>query len=165
MAGAIRLLGRVLGRTERGESLANTFLGDLQKLAYSPPVRPRIYFEEWNNPMITCIPWISEIIQAAGGDDIFAERSSQKAEQRVVSPGEVVAANPQIILASWCGKALDIDSVRNRDGFSSIDAVRTARIYEMAPEMILQAGPGLVSGLEAMVRIVRNWKAGEEGKR
>ncbi len=67
VAGAIRLLGRILGRAEAGESLANSFLGDLRKLTYFPAVRPRIYFEEWNDPMITGIPWISEIIQRAGG--------------------------------------------------------------------------------------------------
>jgi iron complex transport system substrate-binding protein len=168
VAGAIRLLGRILGRAEAGESLANTFLGDLRKFTYSPAVRPRVYFEEWNDPMITGIPWISEIIQTAGGDDIFAGRSSQKAERRVVSAEKIVAANPQIILASWCGKAVDVDSIRNREGFSSIDAVRTGQIHELAPEMILQAGPNLVSGLEAIRRIVQEgegeWANGRKGR-
>jgi iron complex transport system substrate-binding protein len=159
VAGTIRLLGRILGRAEAGESLANTFLGDLRKFTYSPAVRPRVYFEEWNDPMITGIPWISEIIQTAGGDDIFAGRSSQKAERRVVSAEKIAAANPQIILASWCGKAVDVDSIRNREGFSSIDAVRIGQIHELAPEMILQAGPNLVSGLEAIRRIVQEWEA------
>ena len=158
VAGAIRLLSRILGRTELGESLANTFLRDLKKLTYSPLMRPRVYFEEWNDPMITGIPWISEIIGMAGGNDVFAKRSSQKADQRVVSVEEVVAANPHIILASWCGKALDIDSIRNREGFGTVEAVRTGRIHELAPEMILQAGPGLLGGLEEIGRIVRDWE-------
>jgi iron complex transport system substrate-binding protein len=159
VAGAIRLLGRILGRAEPGENLANTFLGELRELTHCPVLRPRVYFEEWNEPMITGIPWISEIIQRAGGDDIFAERFSQKAEQRVVLAEEIVTANPQIILASWCGKAVDMDSIRNRQGFSSIDAVRTGQIHELAPEIILQAGPNLVSGLEAIRRIVQDWEA------
>jgi iron complex transport system substrate-binding protein len=121
-------------------------------------VRPRVYFEEWDEPMVAGSPWISEIIQMAGGDDIFAGRTSKKAEQRVVSPEEIVAANPQIILASWCGKAVDINSIRNRKNFSSIDAMRTGQVYELPPETILQAGPNLVSGLEAIRRIVRAWE-------
>jgi iron complex transport system substrate-binding protein len=159
VADAIRLLGRVLGREETGETLARSFLRDLRKLTYSPAVRPRIYFEEWDEPMIAGIPWISEIIQMAGGADIFAGHTSKKAEQRVVSREQIVAANPQIVLASWCGKAIDIDSIRSREGFSSIDAVQTSQIYELPPEMILQAGPNLVSGLEAIRRIVQAWEA------
>jgi iron complex transport system substrate-binding protein len=159
VADAIRLVGRVLGREEAGEGLAKSFLGDLRKLTYAPAVRPRVYFEEWDEPMIAGIPWISEVIQMAGGDDIFAGRTSKKAEQRVVSPEQIVAANPQIILASWCGKPVNIDSIRNRGGFSSIEAVKTGQIYELPPEMILQAGPNLVSGLEAIRRIVQAWEA------
>jgi iron complex transport system substrate-binding protein len=159
VADAIRLLGRVLGREETGEKLADLFLGELRKLTYAPAVCPRVYFEEWDEPMIAGIPWISEIIQMAGGADIFAGRTSKKAEQRVASAEEIVAANPQIILASWCGKPVNIDSIRNREAFSSIDAVQTGQIHELPPETILQAGPGLVSGLEAIRGIVQAWEA------
>ena len=154
---SIRLLGRVLGRGEAAEKLVNLFLGKSRDLTYLPAVRPRIYFEEWDHPMIAGIPWISEIIQTAGGDDVFAGRSAKKAEQRVVEIDEVVAADPQIILASWCGKPVDIESIRARRGFEAIDAVRTGQIHELAPEIILQAGPNLVSGLETIGRIVRDW--------
>jgi len=161
VAGSIRLLGGVLGRAEAAEGLADTFLTKLEELTYSPANRPRIYFEEWDQPMIAGVPWISEIIQMAGGDDIFAGRSAKKAEQRVAAREEIVAANPQIILASWCGKPVDIESISARDGFRAIDAVRTGQIYELPSEIILQAGPGLVSGLEAISRIVRAWEARE----
>ncbi|MBV8097976.1 MAG: ABC transporter substrate-binding protein [Verrucomicrobia bacterium] len=154
---SIRLLGRVLGRGEAAEKLGDSFLVKLRDLTYSPAIRPRVYFEEWDDPMIVGIPWISEIIQMAGGDDIFAERSAKKAEQRVVGIDEVVAANPQIILASWCGKPVDIGSIRAREGFEAIEAVRAGQIHELAPEIILQAGPALVSGLEEIGRIVREW--------
>jgi iron complex transport system substrate-binding protein len=97
----------------------------------------------------------------AGGDDIFAGRSAKKAEQRVVGTEEVMAANPQIILASWCGKPVDIESICARKGFWAIDAVQTGQIYELAPEIILQAGPSLVSGLEAIVSIIRSWEGGK----
>jgi iron complex transport system substrate-binding protein len=157
VADAVRLLGRVLGRVEAGEQLAERFLTELRERTYCPAIRPRVYFEEWDRPMISGIPWISEIIQMAGGDDIFAGRSAKKAELRTVGIKDVVAANPQIILASWCGKPVDIESIRTREGFEAIDAVRNARIYELAPEIILQAGPSLVSGLEAIGRIVREW--------
>ena len=157
---SIRLLGRVLGRAEAAEKLVNMFLVKLRELTYSPAIRPRVYFEEWDDPMIAGIPWISEIIQMAGGDDVFTGRSAKKAEQRVVGIDEVVAANPQIILASWCGKPVDIESIRAREGFEVIDAVRTGQIHELAPEIILQAGPTLVSGLEEIGRIVREWVGG-----
>ena len=110
--------------------------------------------------MISGIPWISEIIQMAGGNDIFAGRSAKKAEQRTVEIRDVVAANPQIILASWCGKPVDIESIRAREGFEAVDAVRNAQIYELAPEIILQAGPSLVSGLKTIGGLVRAWEAG-----
>jgi len=152
---SIRLLGRVLGRGEAAEKLVDMLLVKLRALTYSPVTRPRVYFEEWDDPMISGIPWISEIIQMAGGDDIFAGRSAKKAEQRVARIEEVVAENPQIILASWCGKPVDIESIRAREGFAGIDAVRTGQIHELAPEIILQAGPNLVSGLEEIARIVR----------
>ena len=157
IADSIRLLGRVLGQLEAAEKLAGDFLTTLRDLTYSPVTRPRIYFEEWDRPMISGIPWISEIIQMAGGDDIFAERSAKKAEERVVEIEEVVAANPEIILASWCGKPVDIESIRVREGFEAIEAVHTGQIHELAPEIILQAGPSLVSGLKEIGRIVREW--------
>jgi iron complex transport system substrate-binding protein len=161
VADSIRLLGRVLGRAEDAEKLADIFLTRLRALTYSPAIRPRIYFEEWDQPMIAGIPWISEIIQMAGGDDIFAARSAKKSEQRVVEREEVMAANPQIILASWCGKPVGIESICAREGFGAIEAVRTGQIYELAPEIILQAGPSLVSGLEAIVSIIRSWERGK----
>jgi iron complex transport system substrate-binding protein len=158
VADSVRLLGRVLGRVEAGKQLADRFLTELLERTYSPAIRPRIYFEEWDRPMISGIPWISEIVHMAGGNDIFAGPSAKKAEQRTVEIRDVVAANPQIILASWCGKPVDIDSIRAREGFEAIDAVRDGHLYELAPEIILQAGPSLVSGLEAIGRVVRDWE-------
>ena len=148
-----------LGGRKPVKRWASWFLGGLRELTYAPAVCPRVYFVEWAEPMIAGIPWISEIIQMVGGDDIFAGRTSKKAEQRVVSGDEIVAANPQIILASWGGKPVDIDSIRSREGFSSTDAVQTGQIHELPPEMILQAGPALVSGLEAIRGIVQAWEA------
>jgi iron complex transport system substrate-binding protein len=159
---SIRMLGGVLGRGDAAEKLVNVFRVKLRELTYSPAIRPRVYFEEWDDPMIAGIAWISEIIQMAGGNDIFVGRSAKKAEQRVVRSAEVVAANPQIILASWCGKTVDIESIRAREGFEAIDAVRTGQIHELAPEIILQAGPALVSGLEEIGRIVREWESGRD---
>ena len=158
VADSIRLLGRVLDREEAAERLADTFVTELREQIYSPAVRPRVYFEEWDRPLISGITWISQIIQMAGGDDVFAGRSAQKAEQRIVRIEEVVAANPQIILGSWCGKPLDTESIRGREGFDAIEAVRAGQIYELNPEIILQAGPNLMSGLEEIGRIVRTWE-------
>ena len=163
VAESIRLLGRVLNRQEAGERVAAAFLAELERLTYTPQIRPRVYFEEWDEPMITGLPWISEIIQRAGGEDVFKGRLAKKAEQRVVQNDEIVAANPEIIFASWCGKPVNVESIRARKGFSNIDAVRQGEIHEIAPDKILQAGPNLALGLQEMAQLIRVWEGGRRG--
>ena len=113
--------------------------------------RPRVYFEEWDEPSISCIRWVSELIEIAGGRDIFADRAEGRAaKQRIVTAEEIVARDPEVILASWCGKALDRDALLTRLRGSS--AVETGRVHEIAPEIILQPGPAtLTDGLDALV--------------
>jgi len=120
------------------------------------PDRPRVYFEEWHDPLIAGIRWVSEIIELAGGRDIFSElRDKPSAKERIVDPGEVARRDPQIILASWCGKPVDVDAIRGRAGWSSISAVKAGRIHEVDGADILSPGPSVMAGLRVIHEIVQ----------
>jgi iron complex transport system substrate-binding protein len=126
------------------------------------PTRPRVYFEEWDDPMITAIRWVSEVIGIAGGDDIFSNRStSSLAADRIIEDHtEVVRRNPDILLASWCGKKLQPRAVWDREGWDALKPVRTRTIHEVPAEIILQPGPAaLTAGLAHIHEIVSTWAA------
>jgi iron complex transport system substrate-binding protein len=120
------------------------------------PDRPRVYFEEWHEPLITGIRWVSEVIELAGGRDVFAElRDRKSARDRVVDPAEVKRPDPQLILVSWCGKPADLDRVRARPGWESISAVREGRVHEVDAASLLVPGPGLLTGLRTIHELVQ----------
>lgn len=126
------------------------------------PDRPRVYFEEWGEPPISGIRWVSELIEIAGGRDIFPEhRDRRDAPGRVVDPAEVVRRDPEIIVASWCGKPVDLDAIRSRSGWSGITAVRTGRVHALSSDDLLSPGPSVVRGLRALHEIVQACVAGE----
>ena len=120
--------------------------------------RPRVYFEEWDEPLISGIGWVSELIGIAGGDDVFPEKAKAKAARdRIVAPEEVIAAQPEIILASWCGKKVVPARIRARVGWEAIPAVRDNRIVEIKSPIILQPGPAaLTDGLDAICTALRD---------
>jgi iron complex transport system substrate-binding protein len=151
----IRTLGALVGATERAEVLAAGFerrLGDIASAARPSP-KPKVYFEEWDDPLISGIGWVSELIEIAGGVDILPDlRFCQSAKDRIISADQVRAASPDIILASWCGKKVVPDRIRQRSGWSEIPAVRQNRIVEIKSPLILQPGPAaLTDGLDAIV--------------
>jgi iron complex transport system substrate-binding protein len=153
----VRTLGAMVGSHERAEQLTHSYerrLAEIAAVAQSRPTRPRVYFEEWDDPQITGIGWVSELIELAGGIDAFPQMRFQKAaKDRIVSPAEVIAAAPDVILASWCGKKVVPDKIRQRPGWSEIPAVRHDRIYEIKSPLILQPGPAaLTDGLDAIVK-------------
>ena len=115
--------------------------------------RPRVYFEEWDDPLIAGIGWVSELIEIAGGEDVFAHlRKEKSAKDRIVTPQAVIDAAPDVILASWCGKKVAAEKIRRRPGFDLIPAVRNARIVEIKSALILQPGPAaLTDGLDAIL--------------
>jgi iron complex transport system substrate-binding protein len=144
----LMLLGRVVGR----EAGAARWLSEFQK-RLAPvekiKVRPRVYFEEWNDPLVSGIAWVSELIERAGGKDGFGELRKQRAAMdRVVQPEEVCRRNPEIILASWCGRAVRIPEIVARPGWKEIAAVKNKRIFEIPGAEILQPGFRLVDGYE-----------------
>jgi len=146
----LSLLGRVVGREAEAEQRLNDFRERLTPVK-NRAARPRVYFEEWDDPLITGIGWVGELIERAGGDDIFAQlRTERAAPQRVVSSEKVRSADPEIILASWCGKPVQAAAISTRPGWAEIAAVRTGRIYEIQGEDILQPGFRLVYGYERL---------------
>jgi iron complex transport system substrate-binding protein len=153
--GMIRTLGALVGATEKAEALARRYETRLAEVAATTTGhrRPKVYFEEWDQPLISGIGWVSELIGIAGGEDVFPHLAAQKAARdRIVSPEAVIAAAPDAILASWCGKKVVPKKIRERPGWSEIPAVRTNRIVEIKSPLILQPGPAaLTDGLNAIL--------------
>jgi iron complex transport system substrate-binding protein len=152
----IRTLGAMVGAGDRAGQLAAQYevrLADVSAAAKLRVIRPKVYFEEWDGPLITGIGWVSELIEIAGGEDAFPQMRFQKAaKDRIVTPEDVIAATPDIILASWCGKKVVPDKIRQRPGWSAIPAVRDNRIHEIKSPLILQPGPAaLTDGLDAIL--------------
>jgi iron complex transport system substrate-binding protein len=158
----IRTLGALVGAAERADALAlklQTNLDRVRARSARREFRPRVYFEEWDDPMIAGIAWVSELIAIAGGTDIFADRAHGKsAKERFVSANEVIARAPDIIIASWCGKKFRAEKLASRPGFESIPAVRNNRFYEIKSPLILQPGPAaLTDGLAELEAIMAAW--------
>ncbi len=161
----IRTAGALVGAGDRAEHLARSYEDRLDRIAASVRAgpRPRVYFEEWDEPLISGIGWVSELVAIAGGDDVFAGKATQKAaKDRIVSPNEVVAAAPDVILASWCGKKVVPERMRQRPGWDGIPAVRNGRIVEIKSPLILQPGPAaLTDGLDAIIAALAGVSAAE----
>lgn len=162
----IRSLGRLVDATARADRLADDLVQRLDAVAVAAGVpRPLVYLEEWDEPLIAGIGWWSELVTIAGGDDVFADRArSQAAQGRIVAADEVVAAAPELILASWCGKKVRPERIAARPGWRAIPAVRTGMIHAIPSPMILQPGPAaLTDGLDALVGAIATWRAGIAG--
>jgi iron complex transport system substrate-binding protein len=151
----IRMLGAMVGAPAAAERLAVELAAGIDaarcETAHLSP-RPKVYFEEWDEPMISGILWVSELIAVAGGDDIFSDRVTGKAAgERIVAAEEVVARAPEVIIGSWCGKKFRPERVAARPGFAQIPAVRNGALYEIKSPLILQPGPAaLTDGLRAL---------------
>ena len=151
----IRHLGATVGRHERAEQLAQEYERRLAEVAHDSANRPRpvVYFEEWDDPLITGIGWVSELVRIAGGHEAFPDKAGQPAaKDRIVTPEQVIAAAPDVILASWCGKKVRHEKIAARPGWDIIPAVRDGRIFEIKSPLILQPGPAaLTDGLDAIL--------------
>jgi iron complex transport system substrate-binding protein len=152
----IRLLGGVLNRPEAAERLALWFSSELTRLQFRPVRRPRVYFEEWDDPPIAGIGWVQEVIRLAGGDPLPLG-TGFKAKDRICSAGDILRYDPEVILLSWCGKPPDVAAVEARPGWDQCAAVRNGWIRSVDPNKILQAGPALVEGLVAIRQVVTAW--------
>ncbi len=149
----IRTVGALVGAPAKGAALADSLARRVAAVAARPRrQRPRVYFEEWDEPLISGIGWVSELIEIAGGTDVFASlRTAQAAKDRIITPAAVLATAPEVILASWCGKKVVPARIAGRPGWETLPAVRTGRIVEIKSPLILQPGPAaLTDGLDAI---------------
>jgi iron complex transport system substrate-binding protein len=161
----IRMLGGLIGRADRAEALAAQLEKDLEEIrarASQLSSRPRVYFEEWDDPLISGIQWVEELIEIAGGDPTFPElRHAKLAKDRIVQPEEVVRRRPDVIVASWCGKAVRKEKIASRSGWDSIPAVQAGHIYEIKSALILQPGPAsLTDGVRQLHEIISGVMSG-----
>jgi iron complex transport system substrate-binding protein len=142
-------LARIVGAEPAGLKLTAELRGVLSRIAQSAhrfAHRPRVYFEEWMEPLISGIRWVEELIEIAGGEPVFPRlRFEQDAARRIVSPDDVVAAGPDVIIASWCGRKVKKAAIRARAGWENIPAVRDGHIYEVKSTYILQPGPAALT--------------------
>jgi len=156
----IRMLGGLVGCQGDAERLADRLRADLDRIrdeAARFAARPRTFFEEWDEPLISGIRWVEELVDIAGGTPIFPELSDARlAKDRIVDPAEVARRDPEVILASWCGKKMKKATIVGRPGWDRVSAVRTDRIYEIKSTYILQPGPAsLTDGVRQLHDIYR----------
>jgi iron complex transport system substrate-binding protein len=155
----IRVLGGIVGCQREGEQLAASLDAGLRVVEESAarlPRRPRTFFEEWDDPLISGIRWVEELIEIAGGDPVFPELADARlARDRVVDPAEVIRRDPEVIIASWCGKRMNEGVIRSRRGWDDVTAVRHGEIHEVKSALILQPGPAaLTDGVRALAGII-----------
>jgi iron complex transport system substrate-binding protein len=156
----IAMLGGLIGCQQKAEQLAARLASDLDALEASAsrfPTRLRVFFEEWDEPLISGIRWVEELVTIAGGMPIFPELANAGlAKDRIVDPAEVARRDPQVIFASWCGKKVKKAAIRSRPGWDATSAVRDDRIFEIKSTYILQPGPAsLTDGVRQMHEILK----------
>ncbi|RKG69488.1 cobalamin-binding protein [Corallococcus sp. CA054B] len=164
---AVRLTGALVGRAEGAEALAVELEKNLERhsdAAQSLPKRPRIFFEEWHEPLISGIRWCSELVEVVGGVDVCQEsRASQGAKGRIFEPEEVAKRDPEGVIASWCGRKAKREKIASRPGWSGVRAVVDDQLYEVRSSYILQPGPAALSdGVDQLARIVAAIAKGEK---
>jgi iron complex transport system substrate-binding protein len=156
----IRVLAGIVGVAARGEALAAQFergLDQIRQRAATLPYRPKVFFEEWYDPLISGIRWTEELVRIAGGEPIFPElENASLAKDRIVSREQVIARAPDMIIGSWCGKPVRPARIAARPGWSDVPAVKNGRIYEVKSSYILQPGPAaLTEGVQQLEQIIR----------
>jgi iron complex transport system substrate-binding protein len=162
----VRRLGTLVGIADKAEAYARELEAHVESVrerGAALPRHPRVYFEEWDEPPITGIRWVAELIRVAGGEDVFpelAERSLAK-DRILADPLEVVRRAPDLILGSWCGKKFQPRAVAGRKGWHAVPAVRDGELHEIKSPIILQPGPAaLTDGLDALHAVIAGWALG-----
>jgi iron complex transport system substrate-binding protein len=156
-------LGALVGEAGKARAYADSLRRDLDAVAAGAarlPARPKVYFEEWDEPLISGIQWVAELVRIAGGTDIFPELAAESlAKNRIMADGaKVIARDPDIIFGSWCGKKFRPEKVVARPGWQGISAVRNRQLFEIKSPIILQPGPAaLTDGVKAMAAHIRVW--------
>lgn len=159
----VGMVGGMIGCEGKAAQLSEKLSANLERIRRSAqqlPRRPRVYFEEWDEPQISGIRWVSELIGVAGGEDCFPELAQESlAKNRIIADvAEVPRRAPDLILASWCGKRVRPERIRARSGWQDVPAMRDGHIYEIKSPIILQPGPAaLTDGVEAIHQLLRRW--------
>jgi len=161
----IRMLGGLVGCQGDAERLADRLargLGDIRLASAALKHRPRVFFEEWDDPLISGIRWVEELVEIAGGQPVFPELANAKlAKDRIVDPVEVARRDPEVLFASWCGKKVNVDRIRSRAGWHGVSAVAQDRVHEIKSTYILQPGPAsLTDGVRQMHDFIMKGTAG-----
>jgi iron complex transport system substrate-binding protein len=145
----VRVLAGIVGASDKGEALAREFeagVARVREAAARFARRPRVFFEEWDDPLISGIRWVEELVEIAGGEPVFPERREARlAKDRIVSSEQVIAAAPDVIIGSWCGKPVRPERIASRPGWDQIPAVRNGHIFEVKSAYILQPGPAALT--------------------
>ncbi|MGE3344319.1 MAG: cobalamin-binding protein [Vicinamibacterales bacterium] len=155
----IRMLGGLIGRSAAAEALAGRLeagLEEIRRSAAALPTRPRVFFEEWDEPLISGIQWVEELVEIAGGEPIFPElRRAKMGAERIVDPAEVIRRNPEVIIGSWCGKPVRTKAIAAREGWANVSAVANGQMHEVKSAYILQPGPAaLTEGVHQLHAII-----------
>jgi iron complex transport system substrate-binding protein len=161
----VQRLGALVGASDKAKLYADSLFARVEQVraaAAALPRRPRVYFEEWDEPRISAIRWVSELVSIAGGDDVFPARAgaSLGRDRIVADDAEIIAAAPDLIVGSWCGKKFRPERVAARPGWAEVPAVRDGALFEIKSSLILQPGPAaLTDGLDALHAIISRWSA------
>ncbi|MEL7185133.1 MAG: cobalamin-binding protein [Pseudomonadota bacterium] len=159
----VRTVGGLIGEQSKAAALADSLQQNIDAIrdqSASDPRRPRVYFEEWDDPLISGIQWVSELVAIAGGDDCFPELAKESlGKNRIIAdPGEVIERQPDIIIGSWCGKKFRPERVAGRPGWDTVPAVRDGHVVEIKSAVILQPGPAALSeGVQQLREIIAAW--------
>ena len=158
----IHSLGALTGTVDKATELVDGYRTKIEAMqtATASLTKPKVYFEEWDEPLITGIRWVHELIEVAGGENCFAEKAEfQDAKRRIIEDNdEVIRRNPDIMMASWCGKPFELETVLERKGWQEIQAIKDNQIFEIPSEIILQPGPAALSdGLDVVHKIITDW--------
>lgn len=162
----IKTLSLLVDKKQEGMKLLNrleTKLQEAQAFAKTLKQKPKVYFEEWDDPLISAITWVSEIIEICGGKNIFSENATAVlAKDRFVSHTDIIKNNPDIILACHCGKKVKLNKIKSRENYSSIEAIQKNRVYELEPEIFLQPGPAVIlDGIDQIISLFQNFSKEE----
>jgi iron complex transport system substrate-binding protein len=164
----VRRLGAMVGAAARADAYADELQRGVDAVAAASaalPVRPRVYFEEWDEPRITGIRWVAELVRIAGGDDIFPERAAMPLAKDRILPddAEILARAPQIVFGSWCGKKFQPATMAARAGWDAVPAVRDGQLFEVKSPIILQPGPAaLTDGLAELAKRIHAWSHAQD---
>ena len=164
----ILLLGRMVGEEAKTQSLVASFQESLENQRKISAQRPKVkvYFEEWDHPRLSGIQWVSELIEACGGENIFKHKTGSLAAMREVSDEEVINLNPDVIIGCWCGKKVKVESFAQRPGYQQVNAIKNNQVYEVDPAVFLQPGPALfVDGLSQMSELLQKVSATLDGQK